>query len=93
MKLEWLPAALEDRDVVYEYVRGENRTAALKIDMEVERQADRLVDFPYSGRPGRAHGTRELVITGTPCIAVYQVHEDAVLVLRVIHSAQDWPFD
>jgi plasmid stabilization system protein ParE len=40
---------------------------------------------------GRIAGTRELVFVPLPYIAVYRVEEDAVEILRLYHSAQDWP--
>jgi plasmid stabilization system protein ParE len=43
------------------------------------------------GRPGRISGTRELVITGTPFVAVYRVRADAVEILRFLHGAQRFP--
>jgi plasmid stabilization system protein ParE len=47
--------------------------------------------FPGRGRIGRVEGTRELVFAPLPCIAVYRVTEEAVEILRIYHSAQDWP--
>ena len=46
-----------------------------------------------SGRPGRVAGTRELVVTGTPYVAAYQVTRETVRILRVLHGAQQWPDD
>jgi toxin ParE1/3/4 len=51
----------------------------------------RLLDFTESGRPGRITGTRELVVTGTPYIAVYALTGATVRILRVLHGAQAWP--
>lgn len=46
---------------------------------------------PKVGRTGRVTGTRELVIAGTPYIAVYSVKGQHQYVLRVLHGAQLWP--
>lgn len=43
------------------------------------------------GRPGRVGGTREWVIQGTPYIMAYRVREDRLEVLRVLHTAMEWP--
>lgn len=51
----------------------------------------RLLIFPESGRPGRIAGTRELIITSTPYVAVYVVAEATVRILRILHGAQQWP--
>ena len=48
--------------------------------------------FPERGRLGRITGTRELVFAPLPYIAVYRITEGGVFeILRVYHSAQDWP--
>jgi len=45
------------------------------------------------GRPGRASGTRELVISGTPFILPYWVRSGEVEILRVMHASRHWPSD
>jgi toxin ParE1/3/4 len=50
-----------------------------------------LAEFPNVGRPGRVPGTRELVVSGTPFIAVYKVEANILWVARVLHGAQRWP--
>jgi toxin ParE1/3/4 len=59
----------------------------------VERIIDaieRLKEQPRPGRPGRVAGTRELVITRTSYIAVYEIIGDSIAVVRVIHGRQRW---
>jgi len=34
---------------------------------------------------------RELVIVRTPYIAAYQIADDTVKILRILHGAQQWP--
>jgi toxin ParE1/3/4 len=43
----------------------------------------------HRGRNGRIAGTREFVIARF--ILVYRIKADAVEILRIYHSAQDWP--
>ena len=50
-----------------------------------------LATFPNRGRPGRVEGTRELVFTGLPFVAVYRVTDDVLEVIRILHGAQRWP--
>jgi toxin ParE1/3/4 len=88
MKLEWLPAAMADRDTIYDYIKADSRRAAIHVDDLIEQQVDRLIDHPHRGRAGRLPQTRELVILGAPYIVVYQVGADHVLILRVFHAAQ-----
>ncbi|MCB1155405.1 type II toxin-antitoxin system RelE/ParE family toxin [bacterium] len=50
-----------------------------------------LVNFPERGRPGRITGTRELVITGTPFLVAYRLHQQEIHVLAILHGARKWP--
>lgn len=50
-----------------------------------------LREHPHAGRVGRVAGTRELVLAGTPFIAVYGVDAAGVTVRRVLNGAQQWP--
>lgn len=59
----------------------------------IETAVRHLANFPEIGPPGRIRGTRELVVTGTPYVVVYRIEATAVVILRVLHGAQDWPPD
>lgn len=50
-----------------------------------------LLEHPGLGRHGRVQGTRELVVSGTPFIAICRVRLDIVQLLRVLHHAGKWP--
>jgi plasmid stabilization system protein ParE len=45
------------------------------------------------GRPGRVHGTSELVVDGTPFIVAYRIRDETVEILAVLHSSRKWPDD
>ena len=47
-----------------------------------------FIFFGAGIRPSRRAGVREVVITGTPYIAVYRVLDDEVTVLRFFHVRQ-----
>jgi toxin ParE1/3/4 len=61
------------------------------VDDRIRVQVEGLVQFPESGRLGRAEGTRELVIQRTPYIAAYRIAGNTVRILRVLYGAQQWP--
>ncbi|HSQ61391.1 MAG TPA: type II toxin-antitoxin system RelE/ParE family toxin, partial [Acidobacteriota bacterium] len=44
--------------------------------------------FPHFGRPGRVHGTREIAFPPLPFVAIYEVREEHIVVLRILHGAQ-----
>jgi plasmid stabilization system protein ParE len=50
-----------------------------------------LKTSPQRGRPGRVEGTRELVFSPLPYVAVYRTTNHDIEVLRIYHGAQDRP--
>lgn len=91
MRLSRTATYRADLEKIVDYIASDNPKAALAIWDEIESQIERLVAYPHSGRLGRVEGTRELVVNRTPFIVGYRVIGDAVLVLRVLHGAQQWP--
>lgn len=77
---------------IVDHIALKNPAAALDMWDEIERQVERLREFPLSGRTGRMQATRELVVAGTPYIVVYVITGDVELI-RVLHGAQRWPPD
>jgi toxin ParE1/3/4 len=47
--------------------------------------------FPHLGRPGRVRGTREIAFPPLPFVAIYEVGDEQIIVLRILHGAQRWP--
>jgi plasmid stabilization system protein ParE len=50
-----------------------------------------LRTMPYRGRYGRLDNTRELVVPRLPYLVVYEIVEERLVVLNVLHGAQRWP--
>ncbi len=78
-------------DDIRERIAEDNPRAATRIIERIRAAVERLREFPAVGRPGRAAGTRELVISGTSYIVPYRVTEDQIQILGLMHSAQRWP--
>lgn len=91
MKLVWSARSLGDRREIYTYIERENPRAAIAVDERISAAAQRLIDFPESGRPGRVEGTRELIVPRAPYILPYRIVGKTVRILRVIHAARLWP--
>lgn len=90
MDLFWTLDSIEDRESIYEYIEFDNPSAALAMDELFSQQACLLLDHPGLGRLGRVKGTREWVMHPN-YILVYDVVNDQVRVLRVLHAAKRWP--
>lgn len=88
--LRWTPEAIRDREAIYDFIEADNPVAALMLDELLEQQAGRLIDHPSLGRPGRVAGTRELVAHPN-YLLIYDVKNDLVRMLRVLHAARQWP--
>lgn len=92
MKLVWRPMALADRDAIMDYIAADNPVAAIELDDAFEEKAELARQRPTLYRAGRIPGTREIVVRPT-YVMVYCVEGDGdtVVVLRVLHTAQQWP--
>jgi len=91
MRVRWTADAADDLDRISDYIASDRPEVARRIALHIVRTIDALETFPNRGRLGRVEGTRELVLVPLPFIAVYEVHEGEVQVLRVLHGAQEWP--
>ena len=90
INLQWSAFARADLLAIVNYISDDNADAAQRVFDDIRTKTDRLIDFPLMGRVGRIKGTRELVILGN-YIVVYREDGSQVLVLRVMHSAQQFP--
>lgn len=86
----WSPEAREQRRSIYRYICQDNVGAAIAMDRLFREAADRLAGTPRMGRPGKIAGTRELIPHASYRL-VYEVEDDRVLVLALIHTARRWP--
>lgn len=74
-----------------DWIAHRDLMAAITVGDAIHAAVERLGRYPEVGRTGRVPTTRELVVTGTPYVVVYRVDATAVLILRVLHGAQQWP--
>jgi addiction module RelE/StbE family toxin len=91
MMLRWLNLALDDLDEIVEYISRDNPDAARRMVRRLWESACALTHQPDMGRPGRVHGTRELVVVKTPFVVPYRVVGSEIQILRVLHGARNWP--
>ncbi len=91
MKVRWLKGGTRSLRAVHARIALRNPAAAGRVVQRIRMSVDRLQAFPASGRTGQVPGTMELVITNLPYIVVYRISEETVDILRVFHTATDWP--
>jgi addiction module RelE/StbE family toxin len=90
LALEWRLAARADLLAIIDYISDDNPDAAQRLKDEIEAKIAKLRVRPKLFRAGRVAGTREMVVRPN-YIIVYTFNTDKLLVLRVLHAAQQWP--
>ena len=90
MHLRWTAPAAQDLYSITRYIRHDNPIAAREVAKTIYDGCESLINSPHRGRQGKQIGTRELVFSPLPYIAVYRVTEDIVEILHIWHGAQDW---
>ena len=87
----WIDKALDDLSAIGRFIAQDNPKAAHKILLKIKASADTLMYNPNLGRTGRVIGTRELSISDLPYIVAYQVRDQDVQILAVMHTSRKWP--
>ena len=88
--LEWKATAIADLLAIIDYISDDNSDAAQVLKDEIEHKTSLLPERPQMYRPGRVDGTREMVVRPN-YIVVYAESPEMVIILRVLHAAQQWP--
>lgn len=82
--------AQEDLRTIKQYICSNNFEAAQQVVEDIIDSVQKLKDNPSIGRAGRVLRTRELVISKYPYIVPYQVRENTIYILRVLHTSRKW---
>lgn len=90
MKVRWTPEAEQGRATIWDYLAARDPDAALRIDHLFSDAVAGLADFPLLGHEGEVPGTRELTPHHSYRL-VYEVMDDTVWILVLIHTARRWP--
>jgi toxin ParE1/3/4 len=90
VKVRWTPEAEDDRTQIFDYIAADSPRAAVKMDELFSKATARLADHPKLGRTGRIPGTREVIPHKSYCL-VYEIEQEAVWVLALVHTARQWP--
>ena len=91
MRVRWTTDAADDLEHICDYIARDRPAAGRRVAKEITNAVGGLSTFPNRGRAGRVEGTRELVLAPLPFVAVYEVQEAQIILLRILHGAQRWP--
>ncbi|MFC4442991.1 type II toxin-antitoxin system RelE/ParE family toxin [Caulobacter henricii] len=86
-RIVWTVEAVSNLESIFAYVSAFNASAAVRLARRLQSAADSLATHPDRGRETRS-GLRELTIIH-PYLIRYRVRDDAILILRIRHGAQD----
>lgn len=88
--VRWSDEATTDLVEIIDFIEQRNAAASYSLHAAIVQSAENLPLMPYLFRPGRVAGTREHVVHPN-YIVVYQVGDDVIDILRVLHSRQQYP--
>lgn len=93
MKILWRDQSRRDVTEAVRFWSARDRATALRTSQTIRQQVVLLKAHPELGRPGRVVDTRELVVPKTPYVVIYTVDSprNLLIILRVLHSARNWP--
>jgi toxin ParE1/3/4 len=89
MRIRWTVPAAHDLYRITSYIRRNNPEAARTVAKAIYDGCESLTQSPNRGRKGTEPGTRELVFSPLPYIAVYRVKESVIEIMRIWHGAQN----
>jgi toxin ParE1/3/4 len=91
LPIDWQPSADEDLAEILSYIKARNELAALRLFNLIESALEHTSEHPYLYKQSeRVDGAREIVVHPN-YILVYQVEQNCIKVLRVLHSRQKYP--
>jgi toxin ParE1/3/4 len=92
--VQWSRDALNDIRDQIAYIAADNPAAARRVADRL-REVGAALGEMTTGRPGRVNGVYEKLVTNLPYIIAYAIKtqsgRETVSILRVIHTARDWP--
>lgn len=92
MRIEWSAAAVADLQTITEWIEQDRgHETANRVARAIYKAVQSLRTMPSRGRYGRLENTRELILPRLPYLIVYQIAEERLIVLNVLHGAQRWP--
>ena len=91
MRLVVDAAAWSDLNDIGAWIAKDSPPAARRTLITILQTVERLQGFPRLARPGRARGSYERLVAGTPCIIVFELWDNpaAIIVTAIVHGARN----
>jgi addiction module RelE/StbE family toxin len=89
--VRWTEGAYNNLETIAHYLFENSPENAEQLIRRIHETTAALDVFANRGRPGKTAGTRELPVPSLPYVVVYRVETDAVILFRILHTAQNWP--
>jgi addiction module RelE/StbE family toxin len=90
VNIRWSDEAVFELESIFAYIVQDNEDAAVSTVERIHAAIDRAALMPYIGRVGKKEETRELVLPSTPYIVVYEILEETIFLVTILHGAQKW---
>ena len=91
MRLKWSEYASYQYREQIDYIALRNAYAAENIEESIEKALSNILAFPRIGRVGRYPDTFEYAVKNASLIIVYEIQEENITVLNILHMSQDYP--
>jgi addiction module RelE/StbE family toxin len=89
-EIRWTETALQDLLEIGSYIALDNPRSAEMVVRRIVETVAALAYHPKMGPAGRMENTRELVVSGTPYLAVYRLRERGEII-TIFHTSRKWP--
>lgn len=91
MNINFSKASVEDLQSIKKYIYADNKLAAKEVVEYIVKTIETVIlNNTAIGKAGRILSTRELCLTKYPYIIVYQVKEQQLFIVRILHSSRKW---
>ncbi|MEH3102183.1 type II toxin-antitoxin system RelE/ParE family toxin [Sphingomonas adhaesiva] len=87
----WLPKARDQMARQLDFLLRHNPEAGIRIGDAIMATVAGLAADPDLSRIGRIAGARELAVPDTPFLLVYRIEDEAVVILRLLHTRRRFP--
>ena len=89
MRIRWSGQANRDVNAIFDYLSERSLRGVRTVLSRVEKRVASLRENPLLGPAVFDTGARMLAVTRTDYVVYYQVVQQEIIVLRVLHGAQE----